>query len=284
MKLVKKILTYSPALIFLFSCQNSELDVSLHQENLTGIQKELREVTITADIGEEAKTVDPATRTTLIFENGVPKTYWTPGDTIKIFSAGQSAKFTSINTEPSRKAKFVGLVSMIIGDDGESEKDYVWGLYPYRSDATYAEPDGEGHSSTAVITTTLPSGQIGMPGTFSSGLATMIGRSETLTISYKNAYSGVYIRFNRSDIVSVTLKGRHGENLAGRFTVGLDSSMNPEVKQVVSGQSQVTITDPVNGTFVPGQNYFLVTLPDVALQEGYSLTVRRSDGYEATFN
>ena len=284
MKLVKKILTYLPALIFLFSCQNSELDVSLHQENLTGIQKELREVTITADIGEEAKTVDPATRTTLIFENGVPKTYWTPGDTIKIFSAGQSAKFTSINTEPSRKAKFVGLVSMIIGDDGESEKDYVWGLYPYRSDATYAEPDGEGHSSTAVITTTLPSGQIGMPGTFSSGLATMIGRSETLTISYKNAYSGVYIRFNRSDIVSVTLKGRHGENLAGRFTVGLDSSMNPEVKQVVSGQSQVTITDPVNGTFVPGQNYFLVTLPDVALQEGYSLTVRRSDGYEATFN
>ncbi len=214
----------------------------------------------------------------------MPKTYWTPGDTIKIFSAGQSAKFTSINTEPSRKAKFVGLVSMIIGDDGESEKDYVWGLYPYRSDATYAEPDGEGHSSTAVITTTLPSGQIGKPGTFSSGLATMIGRSETLTISYKNAYSGVYIRFNRSDIVSVTLKGRHDENLAGRFTVGLDSSMNPEVKQVVSGQSQVTITDPVNGTFVPGQNYFLVTLPDVALQEGYSLTVRRSDGYEATFN
>ena len=56
------------------------------------------------------------------------------------------------------------------------------------------------------------------------------------------------------------------------------------MKQVVSGQSQVTITDPVNGTFVPGQNYFLVTLPDVALQEGYSLTVRRSDGYEATFN
>ena len=269
-------------LLALSSCQNIEMDMQIPEP--AGPQSDLREVIITADISEGAQADDAATRTTLIFENGVPKTYWTPGDTIKIFSAGQSAKFTSINTEPSRKAKFVGLVSMIIGDDGESEKDYVWGLYPYRSDATYAEPDGEGHSSTAVITTTLPSGQIGMPGTFSSGLATMIGRSETLTISYKNAYSGVYIRFNRSDIVSVTLKGRHGENLAGRFTVGLDSSMNPEVKQVVSGQSQVTITDPVNGTFVPGQNYFLVTLPDVALQEGYSLTVRRSDGYEATFN
>ncbi|MBR1926947.1 MAG: hypothetical protein IJ840_04240, partial [Bacteroidales bacterium] len=278
---MKRISLLVTALLALAACQRMEMDVNAPD---AGSRKELREVIITADIAESAGAVDPSTRTSVVFEGSKPKTFWTPGDRIKIFSAGESAKFTSINQEPSRKAKFRGLVSMIIGDDGESEKDYVWGLYPYRDDATYAEPDGEGHSATAVITTTLPSVQTGKPGTFVDSLATMIGRSETLTISYKNAYSGVYVRFNRSDITSVTLKGLHGETLAGRFVIGLDSNLDPEIKQIISGESRVIITDPANGTLVPGQNYFLVTLPDVALQEGYSLTVSRGDGYEATFN
>ncbi len=284
MKLVKKILTYLPALIFLFSCQNSELDVSLHQENLTGIQKELREVTITADIGEGAETIDPATRTTVIFEGTKLKTHWTPGDRIKVFSLGESTMFTSTNTEPSRKAQFRGTVSMIVGDDGESGINYLWGLYPYREDATYSEPDGEGQSATAVITTTVPDLQRGKADSFNNDIATMIGRSESLTISYKNAYSGVYVRFNKDDVISVTLKGLHGETLAGKATFGLDTDMNPVVVgEVQNPKTAVTVYAPDGGTFESGKNYFMVTLPDVALEEGYSLTVKRQGGVEATF-
>ena len=193
-------------LALLAGCQIQDIDIKTAEEQ----NRELREVTITADISEGAETVDPATRTTVIFEGTKLKTHWTPGDRIKVFSLGESTMFTSTNTEPSRKAQFRGTVSMIVGDDGESGINYLWGLYPYREDATYSEPDGEGQSATAVITTTVPDLQRGKADSFNNDIATMIGRSESLTISYKNAYSGVYVRFNKDDVISVTLKGLHG--------------------------------------------------------------------------
>lgn len=281
-KTVAGLFTSLFALITLASCQNLENDVQgLDPSNA---KKEYREVIITADISDNSCEDESSTRTELQMSGNQLKTYWVPGDAINVFSAGESAKFVSVNTEPSRKAKFRGYVAMMIGDDGESEKDYVWGLYPYRSDAVYSEPDGEGKTATAVITTTLPAIQKGKAGTFTDSLATMIGRSETLTISYKNAYSGVYVRFGRPDIVSVTLRGLHNEVLAGRFTLGLDSNLSPEVKSIQHGLTSVTVTAADGATFAENQNYYMVTLPDVKLTEGYSLTVRRSDGYEATFN
>ena len=265
------------------SCQTQEMLLPEPQDIDPGINGGMKEMIITAET--EGNSQD--TRTSLVIEeDNSTKVLWTPGDEIKIFSAGESAKFTAINEVPSRKAKFRGEVSMIFGEDESGgEKDYVWGLYPYRDDATYSEPDGEGVSRTAVITTTIPSVQEGKPGTFADNVATMIGRSEaSLLISYKNAYSGVIVRFNREDIVSVTVRGIHYERLAGRVVLGLDSNQLPCVKDYVSGEREVTITDSENGTFVPGENYFLITLPDVNLEEGYSLTVKRSDGKEATFN
>ena len=279
----KRILYGLAAILITASCQTQELLLSDSQDIDSGINGAMKEMVITAET--EGPSQD--TRTSLVINGDNSTTVlWTPGDEIKIFSAGESAKFTAINTEPSRKAKFRGTVSMIFGEDEEGgEKDYVWGLYPYREDATYSEPDGEGVSRTAVITTTIPSVQEGKPGSFADNVATMIGRSEaSLLISYKNAYSGVFVRFDRDDIVSVKLKGRHDETLAGRVTLGLDSNNKPYVNRIVSRETEITITDPVNGTFVPGQNYFLITLPDVNLREGYTLTVTRADGMEAVFN
>ena len=267
-------------LVLLAGCQIQDIDIKTAEEQ----NRELREVTITADIGEGAEAVDPATRTSVIFTGTQMKTHWTPGDRIKVFSLGESTMFTSTNSEPSRKAQFSGMVSMIVGDDGESGINYLWGLYPYREDATYSEPDGEGQSATAVITTTIPDMQKGKADSFEEDLATMLGRSESLTISYKNAYSGVYVKFNKSDVISVTLKGIHGETLAGRATFGLDENMNPVVVgEVQNPKTAVTVYAPDGGTFEAGKNYFMVTLPDVALEEGYSLTVKRQGGVEATF-
>ena len=270
-------------ILMALSYQNQDVLLPEPVDADPGINGTMKEMIITAET--EGPSQD--TRTSLVIESdNSTKVLWTPGDEIKVFSAGESAKFTAINTEHSRKAKFRGTVSMIFGEDeAGGEKDYVWGLYPYREDATYSEPDGAGVSRTAVITTTIPSVQEGKPGTFADNVATMIGRSEaSLLISYKNAYSGVFVRFDRDDIVSVTLRGLHYERLAGTVKLGLDSNQLPYVKDFVSGEREITITDSVNGTFVPGENYFLITLPDVNLQEGYSLTVTRDDGMEATFN
>ncbi|MBP3269222.1 MAG: leucine-rich repeat domain-containing protein [Bacteroidales bacterium] len=47
-------------------------------------------------------------------------------------------------------------------------------------------------------------------------------------------------------------------------------------------KTAVTVTAP-NGTFEPGANYYIITLPDVPLPNGYKVTLRRADGYQGTY-
>lgn len=194
------------ASVLFFSCSTVE------EPQITadkGKEISMQEAIITASMDDDAV----ATRTSLLTDSdkdeAIVEVQWTPGDKIKIFSAGESSEFTSINTEPKRIAKFKGMVSFITGADDGSETDYVWGLYPYRADATYTEPE-EGVSRTAVITTTMPSAQTAKEGTFNDNLAISIGRSESLSIPFKNVYSGLRFTLTRDDIVSVTLSGNGG--------------------------------------------------------------------------
>ena len=281
MKLVKKILTYLPALIFLFSCQNSELDVSLHQENLTGIQKELREVIITAQSEDPA----PLTRTETEVEVSGSGTksfpmYWLPGDKMMVYSAGEASEFTSINTTRTRVAKFKGVISVISGADDGTEKDYVWAIYPSSAAVGYSEPNG--NSATAVLTADFPAIQASKAGSYADDIAMTIGRSESLGVYFKSVYSCLYFTFARNDIASITLRGRNNETLAGRVNVTLVN--NEPVATPVTGyeSKKVTMNAPDGGAFVPGQEYYMVFLPQTFAQ-GISLTLRRTDGQEGTF-
>ena len=201
-----------------------------------------------------------------------------------VFSAGEVAKFTAINTEPASAAKFRGTVSFIMGHDETGDISYSWALYPYNENAVYEEPDGI--SKTATITTYILNGQIAKADSFGDGYAVSIGRAETLDIYFKNAYSGFFITFSRSDITSIELKSLNNESLAGRYTIGLDDSGSvptPYVKEVVSGLDKITLYAPEGGTFQPGVRYYIITLPDVSIQTGVSFTAYRSDGYEGTY-
>ena len=259
-------------LLTLTACQIHEMD------RPSFINDEMREVTISADLRE----IPADTRTSRVEENGSYKTYWTPNDCIKVFSNGYASKFIYSGQEPVAVANFVGEISFVTGTDEESEdeKHYVWGLYPYREDATYAEPDGI--SRTAHITTTLPSIQTGKPGTYDDGLALTIGRSTDLSIPFKTAYSGFFVSFNRNDIYAVTLKTLDGEALAGVVTLGFDQNGDPEVKNIVSPSSSITLYAP-GGTFEAGEDYYFVTLPDISIARGVSFTAKRTDGMEGTY-
>ena len=162
----------------LASCQRTEFDL---QDPEPSIQNGKTEVVITASIA------DATGETRTSYNEAEGKNYWSPGDKIKIFSAGESSEFTSINTVPETMVKFRGLISFITGtsNDDEDSKDYVWGLYPYSSSASYFEPDGI--SRTARITTKVPILQTGVAGTFGDNLAVMIGRSESLSIPFRGA-------------------------------------------------------------------------------------------------
>ncbi len=273
-KLSFRLLFPLAAMLAIASCQSGELDIQGPEAE--GQQKELREVIITASISD----APDETRTS--YNEAESKNYWTPGDKIKIFSAGEASEFTSINNVPETMVKFRGLISFITGtsNDDEDSKDYVWGLYPYSEAAAYFEPYGI--SRTARITTTYSTVQTGVAGTFGDNLTVMIGRSESLSIPFRGAYSGAFFQVSRDDIVSMTLRGLNNEVLAGKATIGLNNSLLPVVYNVTNGSSSVTVTAP-NGTFEPGKNYYIITLPDVALPRGYSVTLRRSDGYEGTY-
>lgn len=251
---------------FLVACQSDEMDITIPQ-------KELREVIITASLaGDHAET-----RTSRGTDG---KIYWSPGDEMKIFSAGQASKFTAINSAPSAVAQFSGTVTAIMGTGEDGSASYTWGIYPYREDATYED---DGNSLNASITTTLPSIQVSKEGTFSDDMAIALGRSTTTNISFKNAYSGLRVNFTRDDVVSVTLTGGEGnEVLAGRVTLGMDDNGLPIVKNVISPETSITMTAE-DGAFKPNTEYYIITLPDVSLPHGYVLTVRTKDGKEGIY-
>ena len=109
-------------------------------------------------VGEELDT-----RTTLVDGSMV---HWLPADEIAVFSAGEKARFTSTNTEKAASTQFVGTISVPTAAEGDDA--YVWALYPYDANATYA---------SGTITTTLPSAQTGAAGTFGDDLLISASRS-----------------------------------------------------------------------------------------------------------
>ena len=271
-KLFGRLAFILPAMALLSGCQDKEFDMP-----------QSREMIITAELVDET----PDTRTSSeLVEGGKTRVYWTPGDKIRIFSKTSSSVFTSQNTTPSRTAQFMGNISMVFGDDGESgNKEYIWGLYPNREDAEYEEVGGV--SANALITTTLPTIQQGKEDSFSDNTFITIGRSEeSLRIPFKGVCSGIYITFNgNTDITSVTLSGLDNEILAGRFTVGMEEddngSVTPYVESVVDPEYSVTVTAPGDGTFKRSKLYYIVTLP-VKFQRGFMLTARNTSGKEGS--
>ena len=210
---------------------------------------------------------------------------WTPGDKIKVFSDGQAAEFTSINETPTRVARFRGYVSFVTGADDGAEIAYVWGLYPYREDAVYTEPE-TGVSRTAVITTTLPAAQTGKAGTFDDGYALTIGRSESLSIPFKTVYTLMRFTVSRDDIKSVSFKGNNSEAIAGRVSIGMDDTATPVapiVRSIVEPETEITLRMADGSCFEKGKFYYIVLLP-TTFNDGFTFTVTRSDGMVGDFS
>jgi len=232
----------------------------------------------------------PATKTEMEvtnegLSNAQYEVFWLPGDKITVFSSGASSIFTSRNTTKTKTAEFVGTGTFVIsgGVEGEQTDNYIWGIYPSRSDLVYSVPEGMTYAD-ATIQTTLPPIQKAKAGGFADDLAIMIGRArESLSMPFKNAYSGLWVRINGHNITSMTLRGNDNQTLAGKFTVGLNASQLPEVKSIDEPSQEITLY-PENGCFEAGKYYYFITLPDVPLPNGYTVTLHRKDGMEGTFS
>ena len=219
-------------------------------------EKETKEIIISASLDN-----DPLTRTTHI---DYKKVYWSPRDEIVVFSAGEASKFTSLNTVPEKAAKFKGQISVVSGVNDDLEGSYIWGLYPYRTDATL---------SNGLITTVLPDNQIGVADTFADDLLITMGRSLTFSIPFYHVCSGIRFTLTKSGVKSVTLKANGGEPVAGQFKAGIGEDGKPFIDSVIDPSSTVTVVAPNNGVFETGVWYYIITLP-VSFSEGVTFTMR----------
>lgn len=205
-----------------------------------------------------------ATRTVL--DSDGAHVLWMPGDEISIFHEGNDpALFRCIDKQNVAIATFEGEITTRVITGGNEGSDinakYYWGLYPYDANASYVD---------GLITTSLPSEQTAVAGSFDDDLFITIGRSETTEMPFFNVCSGIKFTLDRDDIRSVTLTADGGQALAGTFSVGFDEETGkPVVKEIMDGVSAITLTPTgERECFQKETWYYFITLPQTLENEG----------------
>ena len=201
---------------------------------------------------------------------GVGTIYWSPEDDISIFyGASIPVLYTSTNLAPETTAAFT--TSAIIGST-ELASTNIWGLYPHNPSAVC---DG------VSISTTLPSTQYGVSGTFDDDLFMTVAHSDDTNLHFYNVCGGIKFSLSRDDITAITFSGNNNEDIAGDITVSFVDGL-PSVS-VDSGEKTITVTPKGGGTFASDTYYYIVILPQT-LSEGFTMTFDTNTGYVGTFN
>ena len=205
------------------------------------------------------------TRTAL--QEAGSQVYWQPGDAIKVFYAGTGSRFEARCTGLATVSDFVGSMNVLGGgNEGAQADKVIWGLYPYRVDAT---------SDGSSVSTTLPSNQNGLAGSFDQNTLITVARSENFGLAFYNVCGGLRFSVGRSGIKRVVLEGNNGEALAGTFTTAFENGV-PVVKSVSDASESITLKAP-GEAFEPGVWYYIVALPGT-LANGFKLTFRSEEG------
>ena len=244
------------------SCNRAELD-TIDEPAGEGVQ-----LVVKAVIGDNDDT------RTAIQSDGT-SIYWTEGDAINLFYGDMSSgQFTTDLTEPSASATFYGSIGVATGttESGASSRAF-WGVYPYNAANTC---DGSS------VTLTIPGEQSGVAGTFADKLNPTVATSPGLDLAFYNVASWFKFSVAAGDIVSATFRGGQSESVVGTVRVGMENA-RPVVTEVVSGVTSITMTPLGSGSFIPGQEYYMVVIPQT-FSNGYSLTLTKSDGSTATWS
>ena len=207
------------------------------------------------------------TRTTV--QDGGTQVCWEPADEIKVFFLGNGGRFVSQNTQNDAVAEFSGTLNVLVGlNEGASGSNELWGLYPYRADAS-----SDGNS----VSTTLPAEQTGRVGSFAKNTHITLSRSNSHDLAFYNVTGGVRFSLAQEGIKSVTFQGNNGEILAGKIKLTFEGGV-PVVKEVTDGKTVLTLNAPGGGTFQTGQWYYIEAIPGT-LSEGFKMVF--SKGNEA---
>lgn len=214
-----------------------------------------QEIEITASLCDSGDTK------TVRKEDG--KIYWNPADEIKVFSDCGSSKFTSKNNEDALTATFSGSITGLIGkNEGGEAGNCLWGLYPYRPDASC---DGQS------VTTTLSNLQTAVAGSFADDLFITLARDASFSLSFYNVLSGFRFTLTKEGITRMTFSGNNGEVLAGKLKMAFGENSRPVVQEVTDGKTTITLT-PEADTFEAGKDYYFVFAP-TDFEKGFTVTM-----------
>ena len=251
MKTLKYIALASAVIAGIVACNQKEESV-----------EDVSEITIEAVMAE-----NPASKT--IIQEGTTSVLWEAGDEIKVFYDGTGSRFTNQYTEPSGTAKFSGMLNVVFGsNEGFSDETPLWGLYPYRADAT---------ADNTSVTTTLPSEQTGRAESFAKGTMITLGKSADLKMGFYNVCGGVRFSLTQEGVKEVVFQGQNDEDIAGKVRIAFVDGV-PAVQEVLEGQKTITLTAPNGGTFEIGKWYYIVALPGT-LSNGFKMTFNTETQY-----
>ena len=235
---------------------------------LTGCNGESLSNKIEKEFTIEAVMADNGGTKTVI-QDGSTSVLWEPGDEIKVFYDGTGSRFGNQYTEPSGTAKFSGSLSVVFGsNEGFSDDTPIYGLYPYRADAT---------ADNSSVTTTLPAEQNGKAGSFAKGMNITLGKSSSLRMGFYNVCGGIRFTLTQEGIKEVVFQGQNDEDLAGKVKLAFSDNI-PVVSEVVEGVKSITLTAPNGGTFETGKWYYIVALPGT-LSKGFKMTFNTDTQY-----
>ena len=190
-----------------------------------------------------ATNVTPEATRTLVQDGGT-QVFWEVADEIAVFYNRTGSRFVSQNTEPAASAEFSGSLSTVVGfNEGTATENPIWGLYPYREDAS---------SDKVSVTTTLPAEQIGRAGSFAKNTQITLARANSLSLGFYNVTGGLRFSLTQEGIKKVTFEGANGETLAGTIKLAFADGV-PVVQEVTDGKSLLTLSAPNGETFQTGQ-------------------------------
>lgn len=210
-------------------------------------------------------------------EGGGKKLLWESGDAISLFfNSGQNGgnKFTT--EEAGAVASFTGTISAISGSlEPIGGKSYFWGLYPYNSAASC---DG------TAVTTTLRHNQVSPIGQVQEHLLVNVGRSENLSIYFRNtlAIVGFCVKYNW--ITSLTFSGNNDEYVAGEYKISFDDAGKVVCTPTANAVKRITVTPEGGGHFTPYEDhiYYFAFIPGT-FSKGYTLKFTTTDGKTGTY-
>lgn len=235
-------------LLFTMACSVKEEDVVT--EAVTSLELEF-----------VAESAEGQTKTALQADE--KSIWWSPADEISIFyGASEGCKFTSTNTEEVAKTVFRGTLDAFTGETEAGDFNYFWAVYPYS-----AAVSCDGNSVVAY----LSDQQVGKAGSFAPNTNIAIAKSLGLSLGFYNTCSWFRFSVKKEGVKRVIFRGNNNEDVAGKFSISMDSNGTPTAPTVLDGKKEIVLTMPENGTFAVGEMYYITLLPQV-FQNGFTVT------------